>query len=81
VRHRRRGGSPVTSTTTTHAATTTTLAVTTTTTTLAPPEVCDNCVDDDGDGWTDYGDPACCAQTAAMQVKKVLTSSRVRPER
>jgi len=29
-------------------------------------------VDDDGDGQTDYEDPACCTQTAAMQVKKVL---------
>src|SRR6059058_4551346 len=35
-------------------------------------EDCGNCVDDDGDGRTDYEDPACCAQTAAMQVKKVL---------
>jgi len=26
----------------------------------------------DGDGLTDYEDPACCTQTAAMQVKKVL---------
>src|SRR5207249_611119 len=49
-------------TTTTLTPTTTTLAATTTTTTLAPPEACDNCVDDDGDGRTDYEDPACCAQ-------------------
>ncbi len=35
-------------------------------------EDCGNCVDDDGDGRTDYEDPACCAQTAAMQVKKAL---------
>src|SRR5438094_8681931 len=35
-------------------------------------EDCGNCVDDDGDGRTDYEDPACCTQTAAMQVKKAL---------
>ena len=29
-------------------------------------------MDDDGDGRTDYEDPSCCTQTAAMQVKKVL---------
>ena len=68
---------PLTATTTT---TTTTLApqascgntTTTTTTTLASREACNNCVDDDGDGRTDYEDPACCTQTAAMQVKKLL---------
>src|SRR5438445_11284173 len=31
-----------------------------------------NCVDDDRDGRTYYEDPACCTQTAAMQVRKVL---------
>jgi len=46
--------------------------VTATTTTLASREDCGNCVDDDGDGRTDYEDPACCAQTAAMQVKTAL---------
>ncbi len=49
-----------------------TATTTTTTTTLASREVCGNCVDDDGDGRTDYEDPACCTQTAAMQVKNVL---------
>src|SRR2546422_4943999 len=44
----------------------------TTTTTLAPPEVWGNCADDDGDGLTDYGDPACCTETAAMQVKVLI---------
>jgi len=58
-------------TTTVTGATTTTLAATTTTT-LVPTEVCGNCADDDGDGLTDYEDPACCAQPAAMQVKKVV---------
>ena len=59
-------------TTTTLAATTTTSLAATTTTTLAPTEVCGNCADDDGDGLTDDEDPACCAQPAAMQVKKVV---------
>jgi len=58
-------------TTTVTGATTTTLAATTTTT-LAPTEVCGNCADDDGNGLTDDEDPACCANPAAMQVKKVL---------
>ena len=58
-------------TTTITGATTTTLAATTTTT-LAPTEVCGNCADDDGNGLTDDEDPACCANPAAMQVKKVL---------
>src|SRR5437667_443621 len=59
-------------TTSTTAAATTSTTAATTTTLPAPPEDCGNCVDDDGDGRTDYEDPACCAQTAAMQVKKVL---------
>src|SRR5205823_9522618 len=60
-----------TTTTTLAPATTTSLAATTTTT-LAPTEVCGNCADDDGNGLTDDEDPACCANPAAMQVKKVL---------
>jgi hypothetical protein len=46
-------------------ATTTRPPVTTTTLPLGD-EVCGNCVDDDGDGLTDFEDPACCAggQTA-----------------
>ena len=42
------------------------------TTTLPSGEVCGNCMDDDGDGRTDYEDPACCTQSAAMRVKKVV---------
>jgi len=44
-------------------ATTTTVTTTTVTTTTAPAgtEVCGNCIDDDGDGLTDFEDPACCA--------------------
>src|SRR5207249_710401 len=51
---------------------TTTTITRATTTTLAPTEVCGNCADDDGNGLTDDEDPACCANPAAMQVKKVL---------
>ncbi len=29
-------------------------------------------MDDDGNGLTDYEDPACCAEMTAMQVKKVV---------
>src|SRR5262249_31949779 len=65
-----RGG---TSTTTTRpgetSTTTTTLSgVSSTTTTLAPPpkEICGNCVDDDGDGLTDFEDAACCGTNIAL---------------
>jgi hypothetical protein len=48
------------------------VTATTTTTLPVPHEICGNCVDDDGDGRTDYEDPACCTQSASMQVKKVV---------
>ena len=37
-----------------------------------PVEICGNCIDDDGNGLTDFEDPACCAQLqlAAMNVQK-----------
>lgn len=51
-----------TSSTTTSAPPTTTVppSTTTTTSTTLPPEICGNCLDDDGDGLTDYEDAACC---------------------
>jgi len=70
-----------TTTTTTigSSATTTTgpSATSTTTTTLgpgaptAPREICGNCIDDDGNGLTDFEDPACCltSQTFTMTVR------------
>jgi len=36
----------------------------TSTTTLPVPESCGNCLDDDGNGLTDFEDPACCGDTA-----------------
>jgi hypothetical protein len=56
-----------------------------TTTTLPPPlftgttttlpvtqEICGNCIDDDGDGVTDFEDPACCAQTLPLAVQRMV---------
>ncbi|HEV7732724.1 MAG TPA: hypothetical protein VGR62_11205 [Candidatus Binatia bacterium] len=43
---------------------------TTTTTLPAAAEICGNCVDDDGNGRVDYDDPACCAGTGTLQVRK-----------
>jgi Dictyostelium (slime mold) repeat len=42
-----------------------------------PVEICGNCIDDDGNGLTDFEDPACClqSQTFAMTLKK----GRLRP--
>ncbi len=37
-------------------------------TTNAQPEICGNCIDDDGNGLVDYEDPACCTQPAALEV-------------
>jgi hypothetical protein len=37
-------------------------------TTTAQPEICGNCIDDDGNGLVDYEDPACCNQPAALEV-------------
>jgi hypothetical protein len=37
-------------------------------------EICGNCIDDDGNGLTDFEDPACCpaARSFAMLVRKLL---------
>lgn len=56
---------------------------TTTTTTLPGNEICGNCVDDDGDGLTDFEDPSCCGDggpTLSLRrglVKPVKTQSRL----
>jgi Protein of unknown function (DUF3344) len=51
----------ITNTTTTATTTSTTLGNGTTSTTLpAGAEICDNCLDDDGDGKTDLADTDCC---------------------
>jgi hypothetical protein len=42
----------------------------------APPvEICGNCVDDDGNGLTDFEDPACCPFT----FESTVTSGRLVP--
>lgn len=66
------GGSTTTTSTLPGSTTTTTLPGGTTTTTTLPSvaEICGNCVDDDGNGRVDYDDPACCAESGAMQLKK-----------
>jgi hypothetical protein len=42
------------------------------------PEICGNCIDDDGNGLTDFEDPACCmqAQVFAMTVRHGLLRPR-----
>lgn len=72
-------GIPTTTTTTVIGAsttsTTTTVTTLTTSTTIAPVEICDDCVDDDGDGLVDYADPDCCTQAAATSLVGRLTPS------
>ena len=62
--------------------TTTTIRVTTTTTlpkATATAEICGNCVDDDGDGLTDFEDPACCADRQIFPM--AIDTGRIRPHR
>jgi len=44
---------------------------TTTTTLPVAEEICGNCIDDDGNGLTDFEDPACCAQNLEMHVRRM----------
>jgi uncharacterized repeat protein (TIGR01451 family) len=62
----------ITTTTTLTLTTTTTLAPTTTT--LPTAEVCNNCVDDNGNGLVDAEDPACCTAQPLT-----FTEARFRP--
>jgi len=41
-------------------------------------EICGNCIDDDGNGLTDFEDPACCptARSFTMLVRKLLLKPR-----
>ena len=52
-----------------------------TTTCLGPdassPEICGNCIDDDGNGLTDFEDPACCLESSTFTMK--LKESRLHP--
>jgi hypothetical protein len=44
----------------------------------APPhEICGNCIDDDGNGLTDYEDPACCTEELPLAVKRMLMKTIV----
>jgi hypothetical protein len=81
-------GTPSTTTTTTPpgtpSTTTTTTPPGTPTTTLPPPrEICGDCIDNDGDGLTDFEDPSCCGQrfTMALRRGRIVprgTASRIR---
>jgi hypothetical protein len=62
-------------TSTTKKAPTTTTSSTTTTTQPIAIETCGNCVDDDGNGLTDFEDPACCAESFALTLRR----ARIRP--
>jgi Right handed beta helix region len=55
-------GTPVTTTTTS------TAVVPSTTSTTLPPEICGNCLDDDGNGLIDFEDPACCSTVQPLTV-------------
>src|SRR5207249_5261732 len=52
-----------------------------TTTCLGPdassPEICGNCIADDGNGLTDFEDPACCAQVQKFEMS--LSKGRIKP--
>jgi len=43
----------------------------------APAEICGNCIDDDGNGLTDFEDPACCQQSGTFTM--TLKAGRLRP--
>ncbi len=72
-----------TTTTTTKAKETTTStteahgSTTTTTTQPGPHEICGNCIDDDGNGLTDFEDPACCSESQSFTM--VVKHGRLRP--
>lgn len=68
-----------TTSTATSSTTTTVTTISSTTTTVPPPaEICGNCVDDDGDGFTDFEDPACCASGRGLLA---LRKATVRPKK
>jgi len=69
---------PTTSTTTVPPVTTTstTAATSTTAPPLPSPELCGNCLDDDGDGLVDLADPDCCA--AANRFVSEIRRAKIR---
>jgi hypothetical protein len=44
----------------------------------ATPEVCGNCIDDDGNGTIDFEDPACCAQLRTFRM--AVSRARIIPQ-
>jgi hypothetical protein len=42
-----------------------------------PPEICGNCIDDDGNGDTDFEDAACCSQAKTFRMS--VSRARLRP--
>lgn len=67
-------------TTSTTASRVTTTSTTTTTMpggTPTPREICGNCIDDDGNGHTDFEDPACCSESQTFTM--VVSRGRLRP--
>jgi hypothetical protein len=42
-----------------------------------PAEICGNCIDDDGNGLTDFEDPACCPQATSFTM--TIKRGRLRP--
>jgi len=70
--------SSTTSTSTSSSSTSTTAPPpTTTSTTLPPEEICGDCVDNDGNGLTDFEDPACCAGANVLSL--TLRRGRIKP--
>jgi hypothetical protein len=47
---------------------------------LRVKEICGNCIDDDGDGLTDFEDPDCCAQGQLFDMLKVHSKMKPRGE-
>src|SRR5262249_32964200 len=67
--------STVVSTTMEPATSSTTTTSSSSTTTTLPPELCGNCIDDDGDELADLDDPDCCAGTGTMRVARLRLGS------
>ena len=44
---------------------------------VTPKEICGNCIDDDGNGLTDFEDPACCSGVAEFEMS--LKKGRIKP--
>jgi len=45
--------------------------------TATPQEICGNCIDDNGNGLTDFEDPACCSGVAEFEMS--LKKGRIKP--